>query len=148
MNQERYMHTLLCENSSEQIWWILIWEDNTRWSFSLNEALLWTCILARSNSFKLKTFVMVDLFLTNTQLFTLQDVNWWTGVMWIIVMFLSAVWTLILTAPIHFISPHLFWRRNHLHVGWPVSDYIVIRFSLLWTVPLMIPQILLLVAND
>ncbi len=25
----------------------------------------------------------------------------WTGVVWIIVMFLSAVWTLILTAPIH-----------------------------------------------
>ncbi len=27
--------------------------------------------------------------------------NWWTGVEWIIVRFLSAVWTLILTAPIH-----------------------------------------------
>ncbi len=24
-----------------------------------------------------------DLFLTNTQLFTLQAINWWTGVMWI-----------------------------------------------------------------
>ncbi len=36
-----------------------------------------------------------------TQLFTSQDVNWWTEVMWIIVMFLSAVWTLIPTAPIH-----------------------------------------------
>ncbi len=47
------------------------------------------------------------------QLFTSQDIkykhrfslhkilNWWTGVMWTIVMFLSAVWTLILTAPIH-----------------------------------------------
>ncbi len=35
------------------------------------------------------------------KLFTSQDVNWWTGVVWIIVMFLSAVWTLILTAPIH-----------------------------------------------
>ncbi len=33
--------------------------------------------------------------------FTSQDINWWTGVVWIIVMFLSAVWTLILTAPIH-----------------------------------------------
>ncbi len=35
------------------------------------------------------------------QLFTSQDVNWWTEVVWIIVMSLSAVWTLILTAPIH-----------------------------------------------
>ncbi len=43
----------------------------------------------------------MDLFLTNMQHLTSQDVNWRTGVMWIIVMFLSAVWTLILTAPIH-----------------------------------------------
>ncbi len=27
--------------------------------------------------------------------------HWWTGAVWMIVMFLSAVWTLILTAPIH-----------------------------------------------
>ncbi len=45
--------------------------------------------------------VLMDLFNTNTQRFTSLDVNWWTGVVWIIVMFLSAVWTLILTAPIH-----------------------------------------------
>jgi len=44
---------------------------------------------------------MMDLFLTNMHLFTSRDDNWWTGVVWIIVMFLSAVWTLILTAPIH-----------------------------------------------
>ncbi len=31
----------------------------------------------------------MDLFLRNKQLFTSQDVNWWTGVMWIIVVFLS-----------------------------------------------------------
>ncbi len=45
----------------------------------------------------------MNLFLTNMQFFTFKDVNWWTGVdyLWIIVMFLSAVWTLILTAPIH-----------------------------------------------
>ncbi len=43
-----------------------------------------------------------DEFIINTQLFTSQDVNWWTGAVWIIVMFLSAVWTLILTAPIHY----------------------------------------------
>ncbi len=43
----------------------------------------------------------MHLFLTNTQHFTSQDINWWTGVMWVIVMFLSAVWSRILTAPIH-----------------------------------------------
>ncbi len=50
--------------------------------------------------FKVK--MPLDLFLTNVQLFALQDINWHTGVVvWIIVVFLSAVWTLILTAPIH-----------------------------------------------
>ncbi len=58
----------------------------------------------------------------------------WSGVdyLWIIVMFLSAVWTLILTAPIHcrgsiaeqvkecYISPNL----THLHLGWPEGEYI------------------------
>ncbi len=44
---------------------------------------------------------MLNLFITNTQIFTLQDVNCWTGVAWIIVMLLSAAWTLILMAPIH-----------------------------------------------
>ncbi len=48
---------------------------------------------------------MMNLFLTNRQLFTSQDVNWWTGVVWItcglLWCFFSAVWTLILTAPIH-----------------------------------------------
>ncbi len=37
----------------------------------------------------------------DTQFYTSQDINWWTKVVCIIVMFLSAVWTLILTAPIH-----------------------------------------------
>ncbi len=46
----------------------------------------------------------MDLSLTNTQLFTSQDFKTFTEglkYLWIIVMFLSAVWTLILTAPIH-----------------------------------------------
>ncbi len=34
-------------------------------------------------------------------LFELQDIQWCNGVVWIIVMFLSAIWTLILTAPIN-----------------------------------------------
>ncbi len=58
----------------------------------------------------------------------------WSGVdnLWIIVMFLSAVWTLILTAPIHcrasiaetvmqcYISPNLMKKQTHLtlHLGW------------------------------
>ncbi len=45
--------------------------------------------------------ISMELFLTNSLLFTFQYIKWWTGVVWIIVMLLSAVWTLILTAPIH-----------------------------------------------
>ncbi len=44
--------------------------------------------------------VDLDLFLTNTQLLASQDINWWTAVVWIVI-FLSAILTLILTAPIH-----------------------------------------------
>ncbi len=69
----------------------------------------------------------------------------WSGVdyLWIIVMFLSAVWTLILTAPIHcrgsiaeqemeyYISPNLMKKQTHLHglgvqmliSGWNISYY-------------------------
>ncbi len=86
----------------------------------------YTCIVA---GFPL----MMDLFLTNTQQFTSQ-INCWTGVVWIIVMFLSDVWTLILTAPIHCRDTLLSKWCNatflqicsckeqshlHLHLGWP-----------------------------
>ncbi len=113
---------------------------------------LWTYILARSNSLKLKFLLMMDLFLTNTQLLSSQDVNWWTGVdcLWIIVMLLSAVWTLILTAPIHcrgsigeqvmqcYISPNLLKKQTHLHRGWHLreSKYSEI-FAFGWNIPLI-----------
>ncbi len=72
----------------------------------------------------------VDLFLTNTQLLASQD-GLERITLWIIVMFLSAVWTLILTAPIHcrgsigeqvmqcYISPNLMKKQTCLHLGWP-----------------------------
>ncbi len=49
----------------------------------------------------------MDLYFTNTQLFALQNINWRSHVdyLLIIVMFLSAVWTLILMAPIQFRGP-------------------------------------------
>ncbi len=78
------------------------------------------------------------LFLTNTQLLVSQDVSY----LWIIVMFLSAVWTLILTAPIHcrgsigeqmmqcYISPNLMKKQTHLHLGWAECEYIFSKFIL------------------
>ncbi len=80
--------------------------------------------------FEVKNTLMMDLFLINMQLFISQDINWWTGVVWIIVIFLSAVWTLILTAPIHcrwsigeqemlnFYKSVLMKKQTHLHLGW------------------------------
>ncbi len=66
--------------------------DNRRCTFSLRKSYygLWNHILVQN-------VLMLDLF----HLLSSQDINWWTGVVWIIVIFLSAVWTLILTAPIH-----------------------------------------------
>ncbi len=69
----------------------------------------------------------------------------WSGVdyLWIIVMFLSAVWTLILTAPIHcrasigeqvmecYISPNQMKKQTHLHPGWCQSEYIFSKFRFL-----------------
>ncbi len=77
------------------------------------------------------------------QIWSSPDVNWWTGVVWIIVMFLSAVWTLILTAPIHcrgyiaetvmqcYISPNLMKIQPlHLH-------HFEQMFISGWTIPLI-----------
>ncbi len=57
--------------------------------------------------FTLSPYWHTSVTLTNKQLFASQDANWWTGVVWItcwllcFFLSLSAVWTLILTAPIH-----------------------------------------------
>ncbi len=92
---------------------------------------------------------MMDLFLTNMQLFTSQDIKWWTGVVWIIVMFLSAVWTLILTAPIHcrgsngeqvmqcYISPNMMKKKQNSStscMAWVWVFYV--NFHFWWSIPL------------
>ncbi len=73
-------------------------EDSRSWPFHWRKRC-WTRILAGSNGLKLKTSTW--RICLQTQLLSDLDVNCWTGVVWIIVMFLSAVWSLILTAPIH-----------------------------------------------
>ncbi len=52
---------------------------------------LWTHILTKNKSFNLKHH-NDGLFLTK-HISSLHKTLWWTGVVWIIVMFLSAVWT-------------------------------------------------------
>ncbi len=56
---------------------------------------------------------MMDLFLTNMQFFT----NWWTGVVWIIVMILSALDS-------HSVGTHSLQSTflEHFHFGWTISS--------------------------
>ncbi len=121
------------QNSSKQICgWILMWETTRDGLFHWRKRYygLWTCILVQN-------VLMMDLF----QLLSSPDVNWWTGVVWIIVMFLSAVWTLILTAPIHcrasiaetvmqrHISTNLMKKETHPNLGRPEGEHIFSKFS-------------------
>ncbi len=55
--------------------------DNRRWTYSLDEVLLWNMdsYLSRMQWFKVKNILMLDLF----QLLSSPDVNWWSGVVWI-----------------------------------------------------------------
>ncbi len=69
-------------------------------TLSLEYALLWIMDLYFGKQwwFEVK---MSQWFLTNTQLFTSHDKMLTDVVVWINLMILSAVWTLVLTAPIH-----------------------------------------------
>ncbi len=83
-----------------------MWQDNRGWIVSVDKELLWIMgsFLARNNSLGLKRFNDRLVFL-QTRSFsihkTLTDGLNVVDYLWIIVMFLSAVWTLILMAPIH-----------------------------------------------
>jgi len=69
--------------------------------FLLEKVLVWTKDIFQLEAMVWSKKCLNDGLDLQTQLLASQDVSWWTGVVWIIVMFLSAVWTLILTAPIH-----------------------------------------------
>ncbi len=68
-------------------------------SFYLEKATLYISI---SDGLELNKNVLMSLFLKNTS-FHIKYLMDWSGVdyLWVIMMFLSSVWTLILTAPIH-----------------------------------------------
>ncbi len=61
-----------------------------------------THISAKSNGLKLTTIFLYNLFLTNLQLLASQDVNWWTGVVWITCGLLWCFYQLFI---------HSFWRH-------------------------------------
>ncbi len=110
--------------------------DSDQNTFSLEEALIWIM-----DHIWVKNILMLDLF----KLLSSQDVNWWTGVVWItcglLWCFLSAVWTLILTAPIHcrasiaetlmqwHISTNLMKKQTHRNLGWPEMSTLSAHFE-------------------
>ncbi len=69
--------------------------------FLLEKAILWIegSYFSRKQWFEVKKKCVSGGFVSYKHA---EDINWWTGVVWIIVMFLSADWTLLLTAPIHY----------------------------------------------
>ncbi len=122
-----YKHKL-SKTFLNKCWWILI-NCFTGGHVIMDYALLY---FDQKRWFKsgFNTLIM-DLFLTNMH--TSKDVKWWTVVVWIIPKFLSAVWALILTAPIrcrriHWWASHvmlnfcksvLMKKQINLHHGWP-----------------------------
>ncbi len=76
--------------------------------------------------------------------------------LWFIVMFLSAVWTLILMAPFTAEDPlvrkwcnaklmlMLRWKKKKktstVHIGWPEGEYIFCKFIFRWTIPYSIHE--------
>ncbi len=87
-----------------------MWEDNRNGLFHWRKHYygLWN-ILAWRDSLKLQCLNGFVFYKHTAFGFTrhklpwcpVKQKAWWTGVVWIIVTFSSAVWTLILTAPIH-----------------------------------------------
>ncbi len=51
----------------------------------LEKAILWkeNSYFSQKQWFEVQNVSIIDLFLTNTQLFPSKDVNWWTGVVWV-----------------------------------------------------------------
>ncbi len=80
--------------------------DSDKMTFSLNKAILWIVdyILARSSGLKFKYILMMDLFLTNMQLFISQDVNWFTGLLYFYQLFELLFWWHPFTAGDPFVS--------------------------------------------
>ncbi len=74
------------QNSSKQICeWILMWETTGEGLFHWRKCYygLWTHILARSNSLKLKCLLNDEFVYYKPTAFSSQDINCWTGVVWI-----------------------------------------------------------------
>ncbi len=134
VNQERTVHR---SGTEKQIcWWILMWEDRGL-MFSLDDVLwIMRSYFGQKQYFKVKR---LDGFITDS--FSLQksltDGLLTCRLLVDYVMFLSAVWTFILTAPIHCrgsiddqvmlnLSKSVMIKKQiHLHLEWLKGEYIL-----------------------
>ncbi len=107
---------------------------------SLEKAILW------KQWFQVKNILMTDLFPSNMQLFTLQDINWSDGVMWITYGLVWCFYQLVrlsfwrhpFTAEDPLVSK---WcnsnfsksvpmkKQSHLHLGRPDGEYIFVLLT-------------------
>ncbi len=117
----------------------------------LEEVLLWIMDshFSQKQWFEVKNILMMDLFLLSS-----QDVNWWTGVVWIIYgllwcfyqLFGLSFWRHPFTAEDPLMRE--WWNATFLqicsheetnsHLGWPEGEHIFSKFSFFrWTIPLI-----------
>ncbi len=101
---------------------------------------LWTRILV-------KNIIMMDLFLINTQLLSSQDVNWWTGVVWITCgllwcfyqLFGLSFWRHPFTAEHPLVSKwcnatflQIWWRNKFMLDGLRIRTILVFFYIYIW----------------
>ncbi len=87
------------------------------WTYSLEDTLLWIRILARSDSSKLKC---LDEFVRSTQLFTSQDVNWWT---WVMLSTCGSLWCFYQLFELSF------WWHQFTRIPWWASNVMLQSFK-------------------
>jgi len=112
---------------------------------SLEEALLWIvdAYFGQKWQFNLKNVPIMDLFLIIMQLFTSQDVNWWTGVVWmdycdVIISCLDShsdgthslqrIHSWASDIMLHFSTSVMMKKQTHLHHGCPEW----VKFQCFW----------------
>ncbi len=99
------------------------------------------------NLFEVKNFLIMNLFFKTCRFFPSQDINWWTGVMWITCgllwcfyqLFGLSFWRHPFTAEDPMVSKwcnatflHISMKKlTLLHLVWPEGEYILSKFSFL-----------------
>ncbi len=77
-NKEIFFYSILLNKYVAGFWCDV--RDNRRWTFSPEEVLLWIM----DSFFGQKQFEVKNVLMDLSQLLSSPDVNWWTGVVWII----------------------------------------------------------------